>query len=364
MSAADAPIIARIERGVGRITLTRPTALNALTEPMVVQMTAALTEWRERAEVVAVLIDGAGERGLCAGGDLRAAGPGVVLSASFLRAEYRLSDLIARYPKPYIALMDGVVMGGGLGVSAHGSHRIVTERSRIAMPEVRIGLVPDVGMSRRLALAPGSIGMLLALTARTIGAADAITCGLADVCVASDRIGAISAAVADALAVGLDSTNPAARVAGVLHRFAIPAPPGDLVAARDWIDRCFGRGSVPEILAALDDEGARTPGAATAVAELRRMSPTALVAAHELLRRAAGLGDLRAVLETEFRVMTALASRPDAAEGVRAVLIDRDDPAWQPATLAAVDRAEVLRMFDAADPPDAAEPPETPGVFR
>lgn len=364
MSAADDPILARIERGVGRITLNRPKAINALTEPMVTAMTAALAEWRESPAVTAVVVDGAGERGLCAGGDLRAGGSGTVLPPSFLRAEYRLDELIARYPKPYIALMDGVVMGGGLGISAHGSHRVVTERSRIAMPEVRIGLVPDVGISRRLALAPGSLGMLLALTARTIGAADAIACGLADVFVASDRIGAIAAAVADGLADGAAGTdsaeNAASRVTAVLQRFAAPAPRGELAAARGWIDHCFDKESVAEILAALDDEGGRTPGAADAAAELRRMSPTALVAAHELLRRTAELSDLRAVLETEFRVMTALAQRPDAAEGVRAVLIDHDEPVWRPAALEAVDRAEVLRMFDG----DGDDPRGEPGVFR
>lgn len=358
-TALDRPVLARVEGALGRLTLNRPRAINALTAEMVGLLADALEHWRDHPDVMAVMIDGAGERGLCAGGDLRSATSGAPLTPDFLRAEYRLNELIATYPKPYVALMDGVAMGGGLGVSAHGSHRVVTERSRIAMPEVRIGLVPDVGMSALLARAPGSLGMLLALTARTIGAADAIACGLADALVPAERLGSLVAAVVAAAneaasrpSARTDPTTTHALVSLAVQQHALPVPDAPLSAQRDWVDRCFGLDSVPGILDALDalasgsTDRAVSDAARQAAAEMHRMSPTALVAAHELLRRAPTLGGIRAVLEAEFRAMTALAVRADAAEGVRAVLVDRDEPAWHPSALADVDRHEVLRLLD------------------
>lgn len=368
-SGRERPVLVRVEGALGRITLNRPAKLNALTLEMVERMSRALLEWRDADAVSAVLVDGAGDRGLCAGGDLRASSGAspldtapldtAPLETAFLRAEYRLNELIATYPKPYVAIMDGVVMGGGLGISAHGSHRVVTDRSRIAMPEVRIGLVPDVGMSALLARAPGAIGMLLALTARTIGGADAIVCGFADAYVPAERIDALAAAVVAAAREAAPSPSSGAVDPAIAHalvslavqQHALPVPLAPLSVQRNWIDPCFELDSVPEILVSLDVLAASTidpavaDAAGQAAAEMRRMSPTALVAAHELLRRAATLDSLHTVLEAEFRAMTALAVRPDAAEGVRAVLVDRDEPAWQPATVDAVDRDEVLRLL-------------------
>lgn len=185
MTGSEAPVLLRIDGRAAHIVLNRPKALNALNHAMVLRIDEALTAWEHDPAVETVVLTGAGERGLCAGGDIRAVhddardGDGTA-SAAFWRDEYRLNARIARYPKPYVAVMDGIVMGGGVGVSAHGSVRIVTERSRVAMPETGIGFVPDVGGTYLLALAPGELGTHLALTGGQIGAADALLCGLAD----------------------------------------------------------------------------------------------------------------------------------------------------------------------------------------
>ena len=188
----DGDVVVRAQRALRRVTLNRPKALNALTLEMAGTMTAFLRSWAADAAVSAILIDGAGERGLCAGGDIRAlydaAKSGNPLPAQFWATEYHLNVLIARYPKPVIAVMDGVVMGGGVGLSAHASHRVVTERSAVAMPEAGIGFFPDVGVSYLLARAPGYVGTHLELTGDRIGAADAIYCGLADIHIAAANL--------------------------------------------------------------------------------------------------------------------------------------------------------------------------------
>lgn len=184
----------------GYVTLNRPKALNALSHAMVRRIDEALTGWEHDPAVHTVVIAGAGERGLCAGGDIRSiyedARTGGTASTDFWRDEYRLNARIARYPKPYVALMDGIVMGGGVGISAHGTVRIVTERSRVAMPETGIGFVPDVGGTYLLALAPGELGTHLALTGAPVGAADAMLCGLADHFVLAGRLAALTADLA------------------------------------------------------------------------------------------------------------------------------------------------------------------------
>src|SRR5271154_4050322 len=197
----DAEVVVREHRALRRITLNRPKALNALTLDMAVTMTALLRSWAADPAVGAVLIDGAGERGLCAGGDIRAlydaAKSGDSLPARFWATEYHLNVLIARYPKPVIAIMDGMVMGGGVGISAHASHRVVTERSAVAMPEVGIGFFPDVGVSFLLARSPGYVGTHLELTGMRIGAADAIYSGLADTHIAAAKLADLPSALAD-----------------------------------------------------------------------------------------------------------------------------------------------------------------------
>ncbi|NED13033.1 enoyl-CoA hydratase/isomerase family protein [Streptomyces sp. SID9124] len=319
------------------ITLDRPKALNALTHDMVLRIDEALTGWEHDPAVGAVVLTGTGERGLCAGGDIRAIhddardGDGTA-SAAFWRDEYRLNARIARYPKPYVAVMDGIVMGGGVGVSAHGSVRIVTERSRIAMPETGIGFVPDVGGTYLLALAPGELGTLLALTGAPVGAADALLCGLADHFVPSAALPAL----ADDLA-GLP-------VRDALARHVQEPPPGQLAAGRTWIDACFSAGTVEEIarrLLAQDVPAADETGVA-----LLAKSPTALKVTLASLRRARRLGALERVLDQEYRVSRACLRGPDLVEGIRAQVIDKDrTPNWSPKALADVTEADVERFF-------------------
>ncbi|MCP2262185.1 enoyl-CoA hydratase [Streptoalloteichus tenebrarius] len=324
----------RVERGVGRITLNRPKAINALTHGMVRLIDAALVDWAADDAVRLVVVDGAGERGLCAGGDIRSiyedARAGGTASLAFWADEYRMNARIARFPKPYLAFMDGVVMGGGVGVSSHGTVRVVTERTRLAMPEVGIGLVPDVGGTYLLSRAPGELGTFAALTGTALSAADAIHCGLADLVVPSDRLPAL-------LADLLDGAEPEAAVATHAR------PPGEsrLAAQADWIDACFAADRVEEILARLTDHGE------DAVAkEIEARSPTALKVTLAALRRARDLPDLESVLEQEYRVSAACLRGHDLAEGIRAQIIDKDrNPRWSPATLSEVDDDVVAAHF-------------------
>ncbi|MEU1343752.1 enoyl-CoA hydratase/isomerase family protein [Streptomyces sp. NPDC005827] len=322
----------------GHLTLNRPRAINALSHAMVLRIAEALTAWEHDPAVETVVISGAGERGLCAGGDIRAVhddardGDGTA-SAAFWRDEYHLNARIARYPKPYVALMDGIVMGGGVGVSAHGSVRIATERSRIAMPETGIGFVPDVGGTHLLARAPGELGTHLALTGAPIGAADALLCGLADHHLPS---GALPAFVADLA----DLPVPEA-----LARHVRQAPEGGLDGQRAWIDACYGGAdTVEEILQRLLAHG--DPAAKETAQTLLTRSPTALKVTLEAVRRARRLGSLERVLDQEYRVSCATLATHDLVEGIRAQVVDKDrDPHWSPATLAEVSDADVDRFF-------------------
>ncbi|NDZ59318.1 enoyl-CoA hydratase/isomerase family protein [Streptomyces anulatus] len=329
-------VLVSTEGRTGRLILNRPRALNALTHPMVLRIEEALTAWRDDPAVEVVVISGAGERGLCAGGDIRAihedARTGGTESAAFWRDEYRLNALIARYPKPYVALMDGIVMGGGVGVSAHGTVRIVTERSRVAMPETGIGFVPDVGGTYLLALAPGELGTHLALTGAPVVAADALLCGLADHFVPSERL--------DRLVEDLARTS----VHDALAEHVGQAPPGELAARREWIDHCYAAGTVEEIVGRLVASG--VPAAEEAATTLSAKSPTALKVTLTSLRRARGLGPLERVLEQEYRVSCAALTSPDLVEGIRAQVIDKDRaPRWSPAHLSGVTDEDVARCF-------------------
>ncbi|MFE2302868.1 enoyl-CoA hydratase/isomerase family protein [Streptomyces sp. NPDC059445] len=336
-SGVEESVLLRTEGRVGHITLNRPRALNALNHAMVRRIDRALTAWEHDPAVETVVITGAGERGLCAGGDIRVVhddardGDGTA-SAAFWRDEYHLNARIARYPKPYVAVMDGIVMGGGVGISAHGGVRIVTERSRVAMPETGIGFVPDVGGTRLLALAPGELGTHLALTGASIGAGDALLCGLADHFLPSSSLQGFVSDLAD---------RP---VAEAVAAHARPAPPAELAERRGWIDACYDAGSVEEIvrrLLATDD-----PAAKETAEILLGNSPTALKVTLASLRRARRLGSLERVLDQEYRVSCAALSAPDLVEGVRAQIIDKDRrPRWFPATLAEVTDADVERFF-------------------
>ncbi|TWV56400.1 enoyl-CoA hydratase/isomerase family protein [Streptomyces misionensis] len=337
MTATDEPVLFHTTGRAAHITLNRPRALNALNHEMVRRIDAVLTAWEHDPSVETVVITGAGERGLCAGGDIRGihddarAGDGSA-SAAFWRDEYRLNARIARYPKPYVAVMDGIVMGGGVGVSAHGSVRIVTERSRIAMPETGIGFVPDVGGTHLLALAPGELGTHLALTGAQIGAADALLCGLADHFVPADALPHFIGDLAD---------QP---VREALAGHVQPPLRGELAGRREWIDACYAADTVEEIVDRLLAHG--DPAAKEAAETLLAKSPTALKVTLAAVRRARRLGPLERVLDQEYRVSCAALRTPDLVEGIRAQVIDKDrDPHWSPATLVEVTDADVERFF-------------------
>ncbi|MFJ7958134.1 enoyl-CoA hydratase/isomerase family protein [Streptomyces sp. NPDC096319] len=336
MPTGTPDVLLRTEGRAGFITLNRPRAINALTHAMVLAVDGALTDWEHDPDVTTVVVEGAGERGLCAGGDIRAihddARAGGSASAAFWRDEYRLNARIARYPKPYVALMDGIVMGGGVGVSAHGSVRVVTERSRVAMPETGIGFVPDVGGTYLLGRAPGELGTHLALTGTPVGAADALLAGLADACVPSAELPSLARAL---------TVLPAAQA---VDRYAVAPPPGVLAEQRAWIDACYGAPTVEEIVERLFESGA--PAAKETAETLLGRSPAALKATLATLRRSRALTTLEEVLDLEYRVSCAALTTPDLVEGIRAQVVDKDrDPHWTPATLAEVTEADTARYF-------------------
>ncbi len=343
-TSSEADIVARREGSLGHITLNRPAAFNALTLGMVRTIDAVLDRWEADPKVAIVLLDGAGDRAFCAGGDIRAlyeaarAGRHESLS-EFFREEYRLDARIARFPKPVVTVMDGMSMGGGIGLGAHASHRVVTERSVLAMPETRIGFVPDVGGTYLLGRAPGELGLHLALTGGRLDAADALLCGLADHHLPSERLRAMRIALARC---GRDDD-----VRNCLDGLAVLPAPGRLAAARGWIDRCYANAGVEEILHAL--ARAPEPDARAAAAEIAGNAPTALKVTLQSLRAARGQG-LEACLDREFRVSRSITRMPDFVEGVRAAVVDKDrSPAWQPRRLEDVQEHDVLRQFAPID---------------
>lgn len=346
--SADAPeVLVRVEGGLGRITLNRPRALNALSHGMVCRIDDALVDWAADQRIRGVVLDGAGGRGLCAGGDVRAVYHDIRDSRAagragqawrFWRDEYRMNARIARLGKPYLALMDGLVMGGGVGVSAHGSLRVVTERTALAMPEVGIGFVPDVGTGWLLSRAPGELGTWLALTGSTVTGADALACGLADHYLDSAVLPKLLAALTGG--AGAERPDPGRLVA----ELATVAPESWLLAQRDWIDACFAVDTVEEVLERLAHRA--EPAAAETARVLATRSPTALKVTLRALRSARGLDSLPAVLEQEYRISCAALDSPDFVEGVRAQLVDKDrNPRWSPPSLAEVDEALVARFF-------------------
>ncbi len=338
-------VLVRVEGRAGRITLNRPRALNALTLDMILSIDAALGAWEHDDAIRLVLVDGAGERGLCAGGDIRSLYDAIRagdmgVTRDFFRAEYRMNARIAAYPKPYVAFMDGISMGGGIGISAHGSYRVVTERSRLAMPEVGIGFVPDVGGTFLLGRAPGKFGIHAALTASQLGAADAILCGLADMHVDS-------ACLAD-LAVELAACDTEAALRACLEGRATPPAVGKLAGAEAWISACYDNDPVEAIYAALSAHP--DPAARQAAADMAGKCPFSLKLALRAVRHAATQASVNPCLDLEYRLALFCLARPDFREGVRAALVDKDrNPAWQPARLDAVTDGMVEAAFAAPD---------------
>ena len=333
-------ILVNVANGVGLITLNRPKAINSLTHSMVNAMSPVLRDWEHDDDVHTVVVAGAGERGLCAGGDLvplyhsaRADGS---QARNFWYDEYLLNAQIGRFGKPYVALMDGIVMGGGVGISVHGSVRVVTDTTKMAMPEVGLGLIPDVGGTLILSRTPGLLGLHAALTGATFDGADAIAMGFADHFLPHDALAAFKqTVVADGVEAAL-----------VAH--AKEPPPSSLLAQRDWIDDCFAGESVTDILAALRGNDAGPAADAADLIETR--SPVSLTVALEAVRRAAKLDTLEDVLRQEYRTSCGSVRSHDFVEGCRALVIDKDrNPKWSPATLAAVTTADVEAYFAPAD---------------
>ncbi|RKT11584.1 enoyl-CoA hydratase [Streptomyces sp. 1114.5] len=353
MNAEVAEVQAFLDGSVGRIVLNRPRALNSLTHGMITALRATLDAWSTDDRVRVVVLTGAGERGLCAGADIRAmhddAKAGGAGTRAFFRDEYLLNALIARYPKPYVAVMDGITMGGGVGLSAHGAVRIVTERSTVAMPETRIGLVPDVGGSRLLAHTPGELGLHLGLTSASMGPGDALLCGFADHYVPSARIPELldaltRAAATDLLPTAATPVTAVDAVDAVVAAHAEPAPPAALAGQRAWIDACYAADTVEEIVEHLLNSG--VPEAKEAAELVLGNSPTAVKATLAALRRARTLPSLEAVLDQEYRISCAALDGHDLVEGIRAQVIDKDrNPRWEPATLAEVTEADVARFL-------------------
>jgi Enoyl-CoA hydratase/carnithine racemase len=312
-------VLVRVEGRLGHVTLNRPAAINALTAEMVAAIAGALATWEADAAVAAVLLDGAGERGFCAGGDVvaLARADAAEEADAFWRAEYRLNAAIARYPKPVVALLDGLVLGGGVGLACHASHRVVTERSRVGLPETGIGFLPDVGATWLLSRAPGALGLFAALTNRFLSGPEAIELGLADILVDSGDL--------PALADSLRDEEPDAALA----RFARPVPPSGLLARRPALDAALAGADLEAMLARFDAGGDDDREAA---AVIRSKSPTASAVTIAAIRSAARVASLEDALVTELRAAVRLAAFPDFAEGVRAQLVDKDrSPRWAPA---------------------------------
>lgn len=311
-------MIIRKDRRAGRITFDRPEALNALSHEMALAIDRALIDWRDDPEVALVIIDAVGERAFCAGGDIaavwRAARAGDhEVGRAFFRDEYRMNARIAEYPRPVVAFMQGFVMGGGVGVGGHASHRIVGDTTRIAMPETGIGLIPDVGGSWLLARAPGNLGEYLGLTGARMGPGDAIHAGFADRWLPEEEW--------EALKDRLSAEGDPALIP------ALPPPEAPL-AGRDLSP--FAAPDVAGIMAALEARAARGRAEdAEALAALRRASPLSLAATLALVRAARGDRSLRDSLAREFRFTFRATAESDFPEGVRAQLIDKDrSPRW------------------------------------
>jgi enoyl-CoA hydratase/carnithine racemase len=338
----------------GIITLDRPKALNSLSLAMIRSLTQTLHAWRDDASIKAVLIRSSSEKAFCAGGDIRffyeagraAPGGGSALLEDFFTEEYALNHLIHHYPKPYIAVMDGVVMGGGMGIAQSGEAnqlRIVTERTKMAMPEVNIGLFPDVGGSYFLPRTPGKIGMYLGITGETINAADALYAGLADVYLP----GAQLAQLPDVIALAADPRE-AIRDFAAPFQHELAALPVTLELQRAFIDRHFAHDSVADILASIATDN--DPFAVKTAAILAKRSPLMMCVTFTLLKCGAEL-DVADCLRLERTLVRRAFEGEEILEGVRALVIDKDNtPRWNPAKIDAVTPEMVARYFESPWP--------------
>ncbi|MDQ6657499.1 MAG: enoyl-CoA hydratase/isomerase family protein [Actinomycetota bacterium] len=330
-------LIANIEGRLGHLTLNRPAKINALSVELIEDLNSRLTAWADDDAVELVLLDGAGDRGLCAGGDIKALYAGIVSGegpGNFFTGEYAMNAAIAHYPKPFVAIMNGITMGGGLGISGHGSVRVVTETTQIAMPETAIGLFPDVGALYLLARCPGELGSHLALTGARLDGVRAIRAGLADYYLPSGRVPALI----ERLRAGVGALDD-------ITWGTVPAPhPTPPDSEAQWIDACYHGNRVEDILGRLDQRPEQA--AIAAAATIRAMSPTSVKVTLAALRRAATM-TVDEVLAQDLSLIQHFLAHADLREGIRAQLIDKDrNPQWHPATLDAVTDQDVASYFD------------------
>lgn len=337
------------------IRLNRPQVLNALGPEQFPALHRQLTEWARDDSVGAVMVEGAGGSAFCAGGDIRAVWDGVKRgdhagNRALFRSEYTLDRLIHRYPKPYVALVDGIVMGGGAGISVNGAFQVATERTTFAMPEAAIGFFPDVGATHFLGRCPGRLGLYLGLTGARLQAADMMWAGLASHYLPSTRLTALKDALAEAAA----APDPWLAVRQTLAVATEIPPTGYLAGLAAEIDACFGASSVADIVAALSAHPAAW--AADAAKRMAAASPTSLAVIFRQLVQGRRLS-FEHVMAREYRMACAFLAGNEFIEGIRAAVVDKDwKPRWHPGTLAEVDDAVVDHYFvTVADELDFAE---------
>ena len=338
---SEPEILFEVKDAAGVITLNRPKALNAFTLNMLHALHPQLIAWADDPRIERVIVKAAGDRAFCAGGDIRALYDWGMsddpMAVDFYNQEYKLNNFIKEYSKPYIAFMDGITMGGGVGLSVHGSYRVATEKTIFAMPETGIGLFPDVGGTYFLPRTPGHTGMWLSLTGARLKAADALYAGIATHYVPSADL--------DELEAELCAPGSDVRAAMTIH--ASHPDGGTLQDLQDDITRLFSGASVEAILADLDADGSEWAQAQAAT--IRTKSPTSLKVAHRQMIDGAK-ADFRECMTIEYRIVSRIMKRPDFYEGVRAAIIDKDNaPEWQPDTLEAVMADDISMIFAPAD---------------
>ena len=328
VTGAEPDLIARREGAAGVIRLNRPKAINAVTLEMFREIDKALDAFESDPAVALILLEGAGDRGLCAGGDIRAlydsARAGGDLGKTLWREEYILNARIAKFSKPYVAFMDGIVMGGGVGLSAHSRHRVVTERTKLAMPEVGLGFFPDVGGTWLLSRSPGEIGTYFGLTGQTMNGPDAVYARFADAVVPSSKLAALREALVNFRA-GANSAD----VKNAIDGFTTGETAGPVAAMQSRIDAWFGHDRMQDIVAALQRDGSQL--AQSTLKTLNEKSPRGMVVTLKLLRLARASASLEACLVREYRAALEVFASDDFREGVRAAVIDKDrNPRWSP----------------------------------
>jgi enoyl-CoA hydratase len=343
VAGSEPDLIARREGAVGVIRLNRPKAINAVTLEMFRDVDRALDAFEADPAVGVILLEGAGERGLCAGGDIRALYESSQVQGDLgkilWREEYILNARIAKFAKPYVSFMDGIVMGGGVGLSAHSSHRVVTERTKLAMPEVGLGFFPDVGGTWLLARAPGEVGTYFGLTGQTMNGPDAVYAGFADAVVPSGKLAALREAL-----TRLPPGVTAAEVKSLIDGFATGETSGPVAAIEPQIDRWFGFDRMQDIVAALQADTSEL--AQATLKTLNEKSPRGMVVALKLLRLARASSSLEECLVREYRAALEVFASDDFREGVRAAVIDKDrNPKWSPARIEDVTPEMVAPYF-------------------